>query len=121
MIGYGIVISSIILIFIFWFFDLNTTGYALFVGNNLFMFGYGIGPGPIVFVYLADILPYFGLSISYAFNYLFALIVGFFYGQGYTYYDKRTFINSSLIIFLILSILGFVFIIFYIKETKGNS
>lgn len=43
------------------------------------MFGYGIGPGPVVFVYLADILPFLGLAICYAFNYLFALIVGMIY------------------------------------------
>ncbi len=91
----------------------------------LFIFGYGISLGPIVWLYLAEILPSKGISVatlvvfssSTSLTFLFPILkdsIGI-NGLFFLYASLR------LQIYLYYSFLGLIFIIIFVKETKSKS
>jgi len=84
-----------------------------------YVFGYGLGAGPITWLYLADTLPSIGVGFVAMFGDLFAILIGEFYpvlststNLGYVF---------TFIIYFVCSIIGVIFVYFCIIETKGKS
>jgi len=84
----------------------------------LFVICFEFGPGPIVWLYMGEILNDKGLSIGGFLNWTFVLIVSIF---------TPTLIHSSIgaagtfLIFGICNVIATVFIMIFMKETKGLS
>jgi len=82
----------------------------------VYVLGYSLGSGPITWLYMADILPGTGISISTAVYWLFTVVVGL----GFPWMKDTYSIVTTFIFFLICTLIGVIFIIVFIKETKGK-
>lgn len=81
------------------------------------MFAFGISLGPVVWLYLPEILPEKGVSIAALANWVFCGIIGF----CFPIVNKNIKIQGSFLIFLICCVLSFLYVFFFVKETKGKS
>ena len=78
--------------------------------------------GPITWIYIADILPDVGLGICVANLWLFTLVVGLGISEmEWVFSPDGGYFLVLFIGFIIFNILGLLFIIFVIVETKGKS
>ena len=82
-----------------------------------FIFGFGISLGPIVWLYLPEILPEKGVSIAALIVWLFTAIIGYVFPLAK---DKFK-IQGTFLFFTVCSIASLIFIIVVVKETKGKS
>jgi MFS family permease len=87
------------------------------IGVAIYIFGFYIGTGPITWVYMADVLPDVGISFTAATLWLFATAMGLLFPWVKDTYS----ICTAFDIFLGASIVGLLFDIFLIEETKGQS
>ena len=83
---------------------------------NIFMIGFGLSYGAIIWCYYTDILPCFGFPFVISINYCFSLIVSFI---GSFIFNLG--IDLPFLIFLCCSILSIIFVYFVLIETKGKS
>ena len=86
------------------------------VGQFIFMIGFGIGTGPVIWVYTTDILPACGCAIIVAVEQIPNIAIG--YMKSNFIQDHSDWIYSF---FLVCTVCYLLFDIFVLKETKGNS
>ena len=81
------------------------------------MFSFGISLGPVVWLYLPEILPEKGVSIAALANWVFCGIIGF----CFPIVNKSIKIQGTFLIFLICCVFSLFYVFFFVKETKGKS
>lgn len=92
---------------------------------NIFLFS--ISFGPISWVYAAEILEDKGLSLFSSFNWIFLLIISIsmpFVINAITEDRKLVFMKNTgyiFIFFAIITFISFVYMLMYLKETKGKN
>jgi len=82
-----------------------------------FMFGFGLAAGPITWVYLADILPEYGVSFCVSSVWVWTTLNAFLFN----YIVASIGISFTFLIFIICTLMCIVFIIFKLKETKDKT
>lgn len=80
------------------------------------MFSFGLSLGPIVWVYLPEILPAKGVSLAVLANWVGCGIIG----VGFPIVVKIIQIQGTFLVFLGCCIAATIFFLFFIKETKGK-
>jgi hypothetical protein len=83
----------------------------------MFILGFGLSLGPIVWLYLAEILPPKGTSLAGLHLFLWATIVAIIF----PFMKESLGIFGCFYLFSGLSFLGLIFILIYVKETKGKN
>ena len=78
--------------------------------------GFSFGSGPITWIYMADILPGIGISLASAVLWLLTVFVGLFF----PWFTNKYSMGASFVFFFVCSLIGLIFIIFCVKETKGK-
>lgn len=107
-------ISTLLLLSIFGFLGLTEPSkYVILV----YMFSFGISLGPIVWIYLPEILPEKGVSLAALFNWIGCGILGLFF----PIVEKAIKIQGAFLIFLGCCIAGLIYMAIFVKETKGKS
>lgn len=81
------------------------------------MFSFGLSLGPIVWVYLPEILPAKGVSLAVLANWVGCGIIG----VGFPIVEKIIQIQGTFVVFLGCCIAATIFFFFFIKETKGKT
>ena len=72
------------------------------------------GPGPIIWIYMSEVMNEKGVAVGTFINWTLTLIVGF----GTTYLVNN--INYHIFyVFATTCGIGLIFIVFFVKETKG--
>lgn len=84
----------------------------------LFIIAFGFSLGPIATIYISEILPDKGLSITILVNFFFTFIVGFYFPKLANSFLQ---IEGTFLIFGIISIFAYVFLHKNMKETRGKS
>ena len=79
-----------------------------------FVIAFEFGPGPIVWLYMGEIMNDKGLSMGALVNWTMVLLISLFTPTLMNWSSAGTFV-----IFGSFNILGVIFIIFFMKETKG--
>ena len=98
----------------FFFKTVDEVNSALLILTVIFIIGFAVGPGPIVWLYISEICNEQATSVDTVVNWFWTLVVSIstplIFAQlgGYTY-----------LIFGCISVLGFVYIFIFMKETKG--
>ncbi len=87
------------------------------VGVALFIFGFCMGNGPITWIYMADILPDVGVAFATAVLWVFSAGVGIVFPAMKNAWSLVTAFD----VFLAASIVGLLFDIFIVEETKGKN
>jgi SP family arabinose:H+ symporter-like MFS transporter len=87
--------------------------YLLFI----YSFSFGFSLGPLLWIYVAEILPDKGLGIAVLVNWLFTFAIAQVFPNMLIQFGD----GNTLLLFGILSFLGNLFIVFAVKETKGKS
>ena len=72
------------------------------------------GPGPIIWIYMSEVMNEKGIAVGTFINWTLTLIVGF--GTTYLVNKINYFIFS---VFATTCGIGLIFIVFFVKETKG--
>lgn len=85
----------------------------------LFVAAFEFGPGPILWLYNGEILEENGISVAVFLNWLFVLIIGLM--TPFLMKDEVLGTGGTFILFGIFNIVGVVFLVFFMKETKGLS
>jgi len=83
----------------------------------LFILSFGVSLGPVVFVYLPEILPEKGVGIAIMANWFSCFLIGLLFP---IFVDKIN-IEGCFLIFCIITIVGLVFIKFCVLETRFRS
>ena len=84
---------------------------------SIFMFGFCIGLGPASWIYISDILPAVGISLSTTVIWITMGLIGYFFPMIRKNYSLITAFD----IFLGFSILSLLFLVVFIEETKGKT
>mmetsp|Transcript_12053 Transcript_12053/g.19011 ORF Transcript_12053/g.19011 Transcript_12053/m.19011 type:complete len:87 (+) Transcript_12053:1094-1354(+) len=84
----------------------------------MFMFGFGISLGPIVWLYLPEILPEKGVSIAALVNWVFTAIVGIIFP---IMKDSVLTISGVYWFFCFWMLCAVIFVNTFVVETKGKS
>ena len=115
IISYSIVCITLLSEILFDYFGLSI--YYKSAAIFAFMIGFSLGAGPITWLYMADALPDIGVSISSSANWLFVAIIGI----GFPLANDNFGTEVTFTIFLICALLGLIFMIFALVETKGKN
>ncbi len=83
----------------------------------VFLIGFSLSTGPITWIYCADILPDKGVSISSAVNWAFTALIAW----GVPEVKDQWSIQTAFYIFFFSSIIGELFLILGIKESKDKT
>jgi len=104
---------------------------GIFANNNFFLgellttliyvAAFEFGPGPVVWMYMSEIMNDKGVSIGTFLNWLFTLIVGLTTSGLFNKFTKKDQPGMPFIIFGVFCGLGTIFVYFFMKETKGLS
>ena len=114
LLGEVLCIITLLILAIFGFLDLsNPSKYIILV----YMFSFGISLGPIVWLYLPEILPEKGVSLSVLANWVGVGIIGLFFPLV----KHAIHIQGTFLIFLGCCVAGLFYIFIFVKETKGKS
>lgn len=106
-----------VFLFIQGFAAYNNYGDILLVMTMLFLCSFEFAPGPIVWLYLGEIMNDKGLSIGVFVNWCFALLVGLLTP---TLMDPNNLGPSgTFYLFGVCNIIAVVYILLFMKETKG--
>ena len=95
-------------------------GWSNYIGVGsvgVFIFGFCMGNGPVTWIYMADILPDVGISLVVTVLWIFTAGVGL----GFPAMKDTWSIVTAFDVFLVASILGLLFDIFLMTETKGKT
>jgi len=82
-----------------------------------YMVAFGFSLGPVVWLYIPEVLPDAGVSIAVLLNW----VVAFMVAQGFPTLQEFAGTGISFILFAAFCALGIVFIGTYVKETKGKT
>ena len=115
IIGWGLLCLSLLIITTSLHFDFSLV--LIILAVCLFIISYGLAAGPIIYVYLADTLPDIGIGM---------IVSAMFFGHSIVSYifpiaKERLGITVTFLIFFILSVIGLIFMVTIIKESKGKS
>ena len=114
LLGDSLCIITLLILTIFGFLDLtNPSKYIILV----YMFSFGISLGPIVWLYLPEILPEKGVSIAALANWVGCGIIGLFFPMV----KDAIQIQGTFLIFLACCVASFFYMLIFVKETKGKS
>ena len=88
----------------------------MYVLTVIFIFGFEFGPGPIVWIYLSEICNDKATSVNTVVNWFWTLVVSI----------STTLLFNALdgwiwLLFGCISTLGFIYVLLFMKETKGVS
>lgn len=83
----------------------------------LFVFGFGMSLGPIVWLYIAEILPSSACSITTLINWFMCALIGY----GFNPIQNTVGIQYCFLIFACTSFAGLMVILLFVKETKGKT
>ena len=83
----------------------------------VYIVSYGMAYGPIIYVYLADTLPDIGIGLIVSIIFLDHTVVSY----AFPLIKESLGVVNTFLIFAVASILALIFMIKYIKETKGKS
>ncbi len=87
---------------------------ALLLLSISFVVMFEFGPGPIIWIYMSEVMNEKGIAVGTFINWTLTLIVGF--GTTYLVNKINYFIFS---VFATTCGIGLIFIVFFVKETKG--
>jgi MFS family permease len=107
-------IVTLLLLAIFGFLGLDNPSKYIIL---LFMFSFGISLGPIVWLYLPEILPEKGVSLAALANWVGCGIIGLFFPMV----KDAIKIQGTFLIFLGCCVAALIYMFFCVKETKGKS
>jgi len=98
---------------------INEWGYVELGMTMLFVCAFEFGPGPILWLYMGEILEDNAMSVAVFLNWFFVMIVGLFTPT----LMKPTVLGSggTFIMFGAFNVIAVIFIVFFMKETKGLS
>jgi len=82
-----------------------------------YIIGFGLSLGPIPWVYISDILPDVALGFAILSNWAAVFVIGL----GFPYIAKYWGMPTGFFIFAACSLVGTIFVLFFVKETKGKS
>lgn len=80
----------------------------------LFIILFELGPGPICWLYMSEIMNEKGVAVGTFINWSFTFLTGLITPILFNYLGQRTFL-----IFSCTCCIGFLFVCIFIKETKG--
>ncbi|CAI2367973.1 unnamed protein product [Moneuplotes crassus] len=83
----------------------------------VFIIFFEIGMGSAIFMYATEIMTEFGISIALSITWILTTLVSLLTFKTLGYFNQR----DLYFIFLGINLLGLLFLIFFIKETKGES
>lgn len=84
----------------------------------IFIIAFGSSLGPIATIYISEILPDKGLSVTILVNFFFTFLVGFYFPK---FANSFLQIEGTFLIFGVISIVCYIFLHKNMKETKGKS
>ena len=114
LLGECMCIVTLVILAIFGFMSLeNPSKYIILV----YMFSFGISLGPIVWLYLPEILPEKGVSVAALANWVGCGIIGLFF----PIVKDAIKIQGTFLIFLGCCVAALFYMFFCVKETKGKS
>lgn len=87
----------------------------------IYVAAFEFGPGPVVWMYMSEIMNDKGVSIGTFLNWLFTLIVGFITPKLFDAFNGTKYPGMPFIIFGVFCGLGTIFVYIFMKETKGLS
>lgn len=114
LIGELFLIVTLLLLAIFGFVGLSEPSKYIIL---LYMFGFGLSLGPVVWLYLPEILPEKGVSIAALANWVGCLIIGL----CFPIVKDAIKIQGTFLIFLACCVASLIYIALWVKETKGKS
>uniref|UniRef100_A0A7S3NPI3 Major facilitator superfamily (MFS) profile domain-containing protein n=1 Tax=Euplotes crassus TaxID=5936 RepID=A0A7S3NPI3_EUPCR len=88
----------------------------LIVFAIVFIIFFEIGMGSAIFMYATEIMTEFGISIALSITWILTTLVSLLTFKTLGYFNQR----DLYFIFLGINLLGLLFLIFFIKETKGE-
>ena len=83
----------------------------------LFFVGFGVGTSPVFWVYLPEILPAAGVTLGVIQNWFLIILTGFIFPYALESFG----LSISFGFFLFCVILGYIFLYYFIIETKGKT
>ena len=105
-----------VFIFLVAIFTITGTSLAELIFVLFYVASFEFGPGPVVWMYMSEIMNDKGVSIGTLLNWTFTLIIGLITPLMFNNIKAGTFI-----VFGVLCGLGTLFVFFFMKETKGLS
>jgi len=95
----------------------NLASYYSIIIIVTYILGFSFGSGPITWIIIADILPGNGVSMAGSTLWLGITLVGF----GFPWFKNKYSIGAAFIFFFVSSLIGLIFMVFLVKETKGKT
>lgn len=83
----------------------------------IFVFGFGMSLGPIVWLYIAEILPSSACSMTTLINWFSCALIGY----GFNPVKEHIYIEGCFLIFGCVSFAGLLVIIIFVKETRRKT
>ena len=83
----------------------------------LFIISYGLAAGPIIYIYLADTLPDIGIGLIVSTMFLGHAMISF----AFPLIKESLGVVNTFLIFTVASFVALIFMVKFIKETKGKS
>lgn len=114
LLGEILCITTLILLTIFGFLKLTEPSKYIIL---IYIFSYGASLGPIVWLYLPEILPEKGVSVAAIANWVGCGILGFIF----PILRKAIEIQGTFLIFLGCCVLAMIYMSIFVKETKGKT
>ena len=106
-----------VFIFLVAIFTITGTSIAELIFVLFYVASFEFGPGPVVWMYMSEIMNDKGVSIGTLLNWTFTLIIGLITPLMFNNMPDGT----PFIVFGVLCGLGTLFVFFFMKETKGLS
>lgn len=104
-------------LFCMYFFASNGNNQMILVFSTLFICFFEFGPGPIVWFHISEICNDKATSVGTVVNWLWTLVMAIFT----SFFLNDWFHETTWLIFFGFSVLGLLFILFFMKETRGLS
>eukprot|EP00828_Plagiopyla_frontata_P018041 TRINITY_DN2321_c0_g1_i5.p1 TRINITY_DN2321_c0_g1~~TRINITY_DN2321_c0_g1_i5.p1 ORF type:complete len:388 (-),score=25.15 TRINITY_DN2321_c0_g1_i5:181-1344(-) len=114
ILGEAIMVVNLFILAGLSFADLDNASIAFIM---IYCVGFGISLGPIVWLYVPEILPEKGVALATASNWFFTTVIA----VGYQYLKDGITLGGTFIFFGVWCVLGLLFCIFVVKETAGKT
>lgn len=85
----------------------------------IFIISFGLTLGPTIWLYNAEILSEKGVSLATTVNWVCCFLIGLFIPATYFQGIKQNVFVIPFYVFSVFTIVGFVFVYYYVVETKG--
>ena len=115
IIGNSLVLTTLLLMSLVSYYNLSA--YLALLTVSLYIAGFSLAAGPVTFIYLSDMLPDVGVSVCGSSGWVFTILIGYYF----PIFNGKYGIVACFLGFSVCTIIGLVFMVFVVKETKGKS